>query len=92
VPVWHASIALLSKKGSPIPVSEWGREQQRKAASKLRNLLAGVGAGEDHWGSLDVSCHLRRRLSDRELARIDPAWMAIPAVDLSGRSFERPMP
>lgn len=31
-----------------------------------------------------VAYHLRRRLSDRELAQLDPGWCAIPAEDLAG--------
>lgn len=82
MPVWHASISLQDlRRRRPVPVADWDARAWEKARTKLRTLLAGVGTGEDVRERGDVALHLKRRLSDGELARLDPAWLANPAVD-----------
>ena len=47
-------------------------------------LLGGVGTGETKRMRSEAVLHARRKLSDLELAQLDPAWCAIPAVDIAG--------
>lgn len=82
MPVWHASLALLDpRRGIPVPVSQWTVKDLSRARSKLGALLSGVGSGPDHWKGGRAAYHLRRRLSDAEIARLSPAWLALPAID-----------
>lgn len=82
MPVWHASIAYRpDPRKAPQLVESWTAKRRAKAATALRELLGGVGTGPDHWSDTGLALHLRRRLSDAELARIDPAWLALPAID-----------
>jgi hypothetical protein len=69
------------RKGAPTAVSTWDFRRLTKARGRLRELLAGVGTGEDYWQAGDAAYHLRRRLSEAELGRLDPEWLALPAVD-----------
>ncbi len=80
--MWHASISLQDlRRRRPVAVADWDGRDWEKARAKLRMLLLGVGTGEDVRERGDVAIHLKRRLSDGELARLDPAWLACPAVD-----------
>jgi hypothetical protein len=65
----------------PTAVETWDFKRTTKARGRLRELLSGVGTGEDHWQAGDAAYHLRRRLTDAELAWLDPAWLALPAID-----------
>lgn len=48
-------------------------------------LLAGVGDTErEHWMDGDVAFHLRRALSDSELAALPRDWLDLPAIDPGG--------
>jgi hypothetical protein len=82
VPVWHASLALLDmKRRRPTPLASWDHRRKAKARGRALALLAGVGTGPDHWKEGEGALHLRRRLSEAELARLDPGWLALPAID-----------
>lgn len=69
------------KRGGPVPLRDWGPKREAKARGRGLTLLAGVGTGPSLWSEGGVVIHLRRRLADEELARLEPAWLAIPAVD-----------
>ena len=49
-----------------------------------RKLLEGVGVGETFEKVGDQAVHVRRSLSDEEIAGLDPAWLARPAIDRAG--------
>jgi hypothetical protein len=65
----------------PTKVATWDFKRTTKARGRLRELLSGMGTGLDYWEAGGAAYHLRRRLTDAELARIDPAWLALPAID-----------
>lgn len=81
MPVWHASISLWPSPQRPSPLDRWGGRLERKARLRLDALLLGVGAGPVLCNRGGIALHLRRRLSPAELARLSPAWLAIPATD-----------
>jgi hypothetical protein len=60
---------------------QWDRKTLAKARGRAEVLLEGVGTGPDHWTRGADAIHLRRRLSDAEIERLDPAWLALPAID-----------
>jgi hypothetical protein len=64
-----------------VPVAMWDRKMLAKARGRSEMLLAGVGAGQDYWTRGKDAVHLRRRLSDAEIERLDPARLALPAID-----------
>ncbi len=49
-----------------------------------RKLLDGVGSGQMFEKVGDTAVHIRRSLSDEEIAGLDPAWVALPAIDRAG--------
>ena len=49
-----------------------------------RGLLAELGTGETFEQRSQTTIHIRRSLSAEEIAGLDPAWLAIPAVDIAG--------
>ena len=80
--MWHASVAAVRSSG-PVP---WALLPPR-ARVRLREvaaaLLRGVGTGPEIWQPKPSGvAHLRRSLSDAEIAGLDPAWVAIPPVDM----------
>lgn len=79
--MWHASVALRGPAG-PVPTLDVGRKDRRLAQEIARRLVEGVGEGEIIEHTKGVAFHARRRLTDTELAKLDPAWLAIPAVDM----------
>jgi hypothetical protein len=82
MPVWHASIARIDLGSDrAIPVRRWGAKHHAKAYGRAATLLAGVGEGRDFREDGDYCIHLRRKLTPAEMARIDPAWLAAPAID-----------
>ncbi len=81
--MWHASVAVLDEGMNPRILSSVRRLDLAKRVA--RGLLHGVGgAVPDRLDVGDVVVHLRRPLSEREIASLDPGWLAIPAVDLAG--------
>lgn len=53
-----------------------------RASRLAEHLLRGVGTGESIRNAGQYVMHVRRSLSDAEIAAIDQAWLAIPAVDM----------
>jgi hypothetical protein len=82
VPVWHASIA--ARRGDPVPWARCGLKARAIMRATVIGLLAGVGTGNMRRDRSDVVLHARRRLSERELEMLTPAWCAIPAVGIAG--------
>lgn len=75
---------MISGDGrTAVPRSRWSKSAAGQARSVALNLLGGVGTGEDFVEAGELVYHVRRRLSDPELARLDPHWLAIPAIDMA---------
>lgn len=81
--MWHASIGVRREFRGTMLVPQWTPQELLRAWRLAEHLLRGVGTGPDFRKNGQVSIHLRRSLSDAEIAGLDPAWLAIPAVDLS---------
>lgn len=81
--MWHASIVVL-RRGRPVPYTHLSLGQRRLARSVARSLLSGVGVEPSREDVRTNGFHLRRALSESEIAALDPAWVAIPAVDMGG--------
>jgi hypothetical protein len=79
--VWHVSLAMVDSAGVV-------RLRQVTNKARLyeigRGLLCGVGDGETFEQQSDTTIHIRRSLSAAEIAGLDPAWLAIPAIDIAG--------
>jgi hypothetical protein len=82
VPVWHASVSSLDHAGARF--LSLPRQTRRLAVQLGVLLLNGVGEGETRREAVTLAAHFRRRLSNAELSWIDPAWLAIHAVDVAG--------
>lgn len=79
--MWHVSMAVLTISDI-VPMR---RVRHKDRLLKIgRDLLAGVGTGETFEKQTDTAIHVRRRLSESELAGLSPEWLAIPAVDMAG--------
>ena len=79
--MWHASIAVLTADG-PVLAAELPEASVHKARMLARSLVAGVGTGSLIEQTGDIALHCRRSLSDREIAGLDPEWLAIEPVDM----------
>lgn len=64
-----------------VPVATWKRTWQDEAGTELARLLNGVGRQPDYWQRGKDAMHLRRSLTRKELAQLDPQWIALPAID-----------
>ncbi|HSR79139.1 MAG TPA: hypothetical protein VLN57_21375 [Xanthobacteraceae bacterium] len=86
--MWHASIALRGHGGmlSPFlhPFERWRFKEREILKREVIALLSGVGVGVIRRDRGEDVLHARRRLSAAELAMLDPAWCALPAVDIAG--------
>lgn len=80
--MWHASIALYGPDGRPVPTAAATRQQRRLGAALALRLLDGVGQQPTREEAKEVAFHARRSLTDAEMARLDPAWLAIEPVDI----------
>lgn len=81
--MWHASVSVLGPTGVPVPRERLTPRTRARLREVAAGLLRGVGAGPDRWDARSNGVlHLRRALSAAELASLDPAWLAIPAVDI----------
>lgn len=80
--MWHASVCKRGKDGRSTPSSGVSPKDTRSAVALGMYLLDGVGTGATLRHTKHIAFHTRRRLSDQELAGLDPAWLAIPAVDM----------
>lgn len=78
--MWHVSIARLGRDG-PVPFDRCGGGVLRAARRVADGILAGVGTGETVEMWKPQCLHVRRGLSDAEIATLSPEWLAIPARD-----------
>ena len=67
---------------------KWTRQQRNEAERQARRLLAGVGGSVEEIGLYPFAYHLRRGLTDEEIAGLDQAWCALPAHDPAGTPEE----
>jgi len=81
--VWNASIAVW-RECVKVPWGKCGLQARHAVREAVIELLCGVGKGNTRRDRSDVVFHARRRMSDAEIALLDPAWCAIPAVDVAG--------
>ena len=81
--MWHASVAYLGESG-PVGPDALPRGMRRIGAALARSLIEDVGAGPVYEHRKQIAQHARRSLSDVEIARLDPAWVAIEPVDMAG--------
>lgn len=72
-PVWHVSVSWKGEQ-----VSRWPPKVKKQALSIATKLLQGVGSGRREELPRKISLHLRRRLSDEEIAALDPAFLTGP--------------
>jgi hypothetical protein len=63
------------------PVADWSAGTLARAHAVCQRLLAGVGTGETRIDAEGRALHHRRSLSDKEIAMLNPNWLALPAVD-----------
>jgi len=85
--VWHASVSL-PQATRPLVTDKWTRQQRNEADRQARRLLAGVGGKIEETGLYPFAYHLRRGLTDEEIAGLDQAWCSLPAIDAAGTPDE----
>jgi hypothetical protein len=85
--VWHVSLSL-PQATRPLVTDKWTRQQRNEAERQARKLLAGVGGPVEMPGLYPFAYHLRRGLTDEEIAGLDQAWCALPAIDEGGTPEE----
>lgn len=83
--MWHVSLSYQSAiLERPLSLEELHRPARELVEREARKLLAGVGAGRRRWERGERApyvLHVRRRLSDAEIAMLPPGP---PAVDSAG--------
>lgn len=62
----------------------WSHQRRYMARGLAVSILRGVGRDEEFWKDGDIALHLRRRLTDAEIAGLPAAWLALPAIDEAG--------
>ncbi len=68
MPVWHVSIARLSRSGDRVlQVSEWPNSIRREASELANGVLSGVGGTWERDETGECAIHRRRRLSEGEM-------------------------
>lgn len=72
----------------PLVTDKWTRQQRNEADRQAHRLLSGVGGTVEHGALYPFAYHLRRELTDDEIAGLDPAWCALPAIDDGGTPEE----
>jgi hypothetical protein len=87
--VWHVSVSVIDRQRGTILPGAMSMPLRRRAQAECRQQLAGVGsssAGHEKPEEYPLAHHLRRRLSDEEVALLSPDWLAIPPTDIGGES------
>jgi hypothetical protein len=84
--VWHASISRPEQR--PRPTERWTKQERNEVQRLARTLLDGVGQAPEEAEFYPLAYHVRRCLTDAEIASIDPAWVALPALDEGGTPEE----
>ncbi len=88
--MWHASIARLGPV-TPIPTARWGEGVNREAKRQLFNALKDVGKEPTVISMGKIAIHMRRSLSDEEMATLSCEWLAIPALNEFSEGTEMEM-
>lgn len=81
--MWHASIGVRIGRSHALPVEAWPLAVELRVWKYAQLLLRDVGAGPEYRKRGTIVVHLRRSLSATEIAALDPAWLAIPAIDMA---------
>ncbi len=79
--MWHVSIARLRGTWLPVSTEQWGGGVLRAARRVAQEILWGVGTGEAVELLRPTCLHVRRSLTDDEIATLSPEWLALPARD-----------
>ena len=85
--MWHVSVSLLC--GGTIsnrrmkPRTEWTASEVKESHKLCRKLLREVGR-EEFWKVGEVCEHYRKLMTTEEIQRLDPKWLALPAIDEAG--------
>lgn len=71
--MWHVSLSLHSPSG-PLAIKQWPTKVRAKVEREAKQILRGVGTGPRRWqyGDAPHVLHVRRRLSDDEIATLPP--------------------
>ncbi len=77
--MWHVSLSYRGTLKLEKPSEEYLNQLAEKVA---RKLLEGVGTGEWIWEKPRFIWHLRRSLSESEIAGLPAEWLAIEPVDM----------
>ena len=85
--MWHVSLSLPQAHG-PLVTDKWTRQQRNEAHRQARRLLAGVGGLVEETGLYPFAYHVRRMLTDNEIAGLDQGWCALPGIDAGGTPEE----
>ena len=84
--MWHASVALVDSKSRTIvpTVQYWSVPTFDLMRETAKGLLAGVGSLPSLLEHGKAVLHYRRSITRKELARLSPVWLAIPADSMAG--------
>lgn len=83
--MWEASASLARRPGDPWKIANVPASHGRVLVAHVEALVAGVGDHErGYWHTDSVSVHYRCPLTDGEVAQLDAAWCALPAVHTGG--------
>ena len=80
--MWHASIAYWNLNRSRlVPIERWDNRIKSIASGMAADLLQGVGVEPSRKETRLASYHLRRSLSELEIAGLDRSFATSPAID-----------
>lgn len=83
--MWHVSTSMQGEL-QPLRIVLWTPEMRAAVRRWTLAMLDGVGDDENLWAEAESGrvLHLRRRLRPDEVALLDAAWCALPAVHDGG--------
>lgn len=88
--MWHVSVSWRGRPAdAPLPLQRWNRQQRDLARKRARALLGDVGMKPERLDRGGQVAHLRKALTDAEIARLPPEFLACPAVDVAGGDGRR---
>jgi hypothetical protein len=72
LPLWHCSIALLSRTGLPVPLDHWGDDYLQSCERLIRDeLMAGIGEPARENTQIGYcALHFRRCCSAQEIEQL----------------------
>ena len=80
-PVWHCAVSILTVNGGTLTLEGAGEKWNRRARQVAYELLGGVGQPAERRDCTRLVYRIFRKLSEAEIARLDPEWVAIVAED-----------